>query len=604
MHTVETDVLVVGAGPAGLATSAFLGMLGTRAITIARHPGTAPQPRATIMNQRTTEILRDLGIEERVRMVGTPLKTLGNNVLATSFTGPEILRYPSYGTGSRLADFAASSPCDGYNAPQHLLEPELLRAATERGADVRFSHELVALEQSDDTVLARILMRDSGEEYLIRARYAIGADGGRSRVAELVGFDFEGQHALKHMLNMWVEVDLAEHAAHRPAVIYLIMQPGGDSWVGSGMALCVRPWNDWMLSRQYDPSEGEPDTSDEAVIGFTRSMIGDPDALVRVKGTSKWQVNSVFATEYRRGRVFLMGDAAHRHPPAGGLGSNTSIQDAYNLAWKLAFVLSGRAGEKLLESYDDERQPIGKYVVDRTTQSMNNQGAAIAALGLRKGQTPEDGWGSLDELASDRPGAAERREALTAAVALQHYRSNAQGVDLGQRYTSCAVITDNTPFPEPTRDPELYYHPTTHPGAYLPHAWIEYQHQKISTLDLAGHGKYTLIVGIGGQPWIQAAQKISTELGIELPVHTIGYRCEYDDVLGDWADLREIDDRGSLLVRPDRHIAWRALSRTDNPEHTLRTALRRALCLVDQDEKVMQLERITSPETVVAHTVK
>ena len=144
MRTVETDILVVGAGPAGLAASAFLGKLGTRAITIARHPGTAPQPRASITNQRTTEIMRDLGIEDRVRAVGTPLKTVGNNVLAISFTGPEILRYPSYGTGTRIADFAASSPCEGYIAPQHLVEPELLRAATKFGADIRFSHELMA----------------------------------------------------------------------------------------------------------------------------------------------------------------------------------------------------------------------------------------------------------------------------------------------------------------------------------------------------------------------------------------------------------------------------------------------------------------------------
>ncbi|HJT91788.1 MAG TPA: FAD-dependent monooxygenase, partial [Mycobacterium sp.] len=554
MHTVETDVLVVGAGPAGLAASAFLGMLGVPAVTISRHPGTAPQPRATVTNQRTVEVFRDLGIEDRVRKVGIPLKTLGNNVLATSFAGQEIFRYPSYGTGARMADYAAASPCDGYDAAQHLLEPELVEAAAERGADIRYSNELLDVTQSEDSVLSRV--RGPQGEYLVRSRYVIGADGGRSRIAEQLGFRFEGQSALKHMLNMWIEVDLASYTAHRPCVIYLIMQPGSDSWVGSGMALCVRPWNDWMLTREYDPSQGEPDTSDDAVVDFARTLIGDPDAQVRVKGTSKWQVNNVVAKEYHRGRVFLMGDAAHRHPPAGGLGSNTSIQDAYNLAWKLAFVLSGRAGEGLLDSYHEERQPIGKQIVDRAMKSVENQAAAIAALGLRRGQSPEEGWASLNELASDAPGAAERREALAAAVALQHYRSNANGVELGQRYTSSAVIDDGTPFPEPPRDPELYYHPTTHPGGYLPHAWVEHQHRKISTLDLAGHGRFCLIVGIGGEPWAQAAATVSAELGIELPVYAVGYRCEYDDVLGDWAALREIDDRGALLIRPDRHIAW------------------------------------------------
>ena len=579
MRTVETDVLVVGAGPAGLAASALLGMLGVPAITISRHPGTAPQPRATITNQRTVEIFRDLGIEDRVRRVGIPLKTLGNNVLATSFAGREIFRYASYGTGARLADYAAASPSDGYDAPQHLLEPELLEAAVERGADVRFSNELLDLTQSDESVLSRV--RDAQGEYLVRSRYVIGADGGRSRIAEQLGFRFEGQSAVKHMLNMWVEVDLAEYTAHRPCVIYVILQPGTDSWVGSGMALCVRPWHDWVLTREYDPAQGEPDTSEAAVVAFARSLIGDPSAQVKLKGTSKWQVNNVVAQEYRRGRVFLAGDAAHRHPPAGGLGSNTSIQDAYNLAWKLAFVLSGRAGEGLLDSYHAERQPVGKQIVDRAMKSVENQAAAIAALGLRRGQSPEEGWASLNELASDAPGAAERRQTLAAAVSLQHYRSNAHGVELGQRYTSTAAIDDGTPFPTPQRDAELYYHPTTHPGAYLPHAWVEHHHRKVSTLDLAGHGRFCLIVGIGGTPWTQAAATVSAELGIELPVYAVGYRCEYDDVLGDWAALREIDDRGALLVRPDRHIAWRSHTRPDHPEHILRAALHHTLALDD-----------------------
>ena len=604
MRTIETDVLIVGAGVTGLTASILLADYGVRAITIARHPGVAPQPRSHITNQRTVEIFRDLDIEERVRAVGVPLRTVNHNVLATSFTGMEIYRYRSYGTGPRAADYAASSPCELVNAPQHVLEPVLLTAAVERGADVRFSHELLQIEQSRHAVLARVRELATGEEYFVRARYAIGADGGRSRVADQLGIDFDGQAALKHMVNMWIEVDLAEHAAYRPGVIYTMLQPGADSWVGSGTFICVRPFSDWVLVREYDPSQGEPDTSDDAVVNFARTLIGDPSAQIKLKGVSKWQVNNVVAKEYRLGRVFLAGDAAHRHPPAGGLGSNTSIQDAYNLAWKLALVLSGRAGEGLLDSYHEERQPIGKQIVDRAIQNLKNQGAAVEALELRREQSRETAWASLNELASDAPGAAERREGLAAAVALQHYRSNANGVELGQRYTSSAVVDDGTPFPEPTRDPVLYYHPTTHPGGYLPHAWVEHQHRKISTLDLAGHGRFCVIVGIGGEPWAQAAATVSAELGIELPVYSVGYRCEYDDVLGEWAALREIDDRGALLVRPDRHIAWRSHTRPDHPEDALRAAVRQALALNNDTTRSAHLDKSApkSAKQLVAHT--
>ena len=578
MRTVHTDVLIVGAGPAGLTASAFLAEQGVDAITLSRHPGTAPQPRATIMNQRTVEVFRDLGIEPVFDRIGIRLAEQSNCVYATSFVGEEILRYRAYGAGDRAADYLLASPSSNYNLGQHNLEPLVLAAARERGADVRFSQELVSITQTPDEVIARVLDRDSTEEYQIRAAYLIGADGGRSRVAEEVGAEFEGEASSLHMVSAWLEVDLTEHAAYRPCHIYTLLQPGGDSWVGSGSFLNVRPWNEWVLSRQYDASLGEPDRSDEAVIAAARSLIGDSDIQVKVKGTSTWQVNNMVAKNYGHGRVFLAGDAAHRHPPAGGLGSNTSIQDAFNLAWKLAFVLKGEAGASLLDSYHEERQPVGRHMVTRTMQNLGFMAAVGKALGLVWGQSSEEGWAALRELALDTPSGAKRRAEMARAIELQHYRSSAHGTDIGHRYeVSCAVVDDETPFPESLRDRELYYEPTTHPGAYLPHVWVEQGRERVSTLDLVGHGRFSLIVGIGGEPWTEAARGVAAELGIELPVFAVGYRCEYDDVLGDWAKVREIDDRGALLVRPDRHIAWRSVSRPESPRDALAAALRKAL---------------------------
>lgn len=574
-RNVEVDVLVVGGGVTGLTISALLADLGVRTLTVAKHRGTAPSPRAHITNQRTMEVFRDMGIEQRVMEVSTPLKDLGNGVMATSLTGLEVARYSCYGAGvDQLSDFTRASPTELVNAPQHVLERVLLARAQEAGCDIRYYNEVVHMEENPEGIVVRIRERTSQHEYVVRSRYLVAADGGRSFVAQSLGFSFEGQHGLLNMLTMWLEVDLTEYVAHRPAGIYFLMQPGNSYWVGSGTCVTVQPWNEWLLNRQYDPADGEPDTSEESIIAHARKVLGIPEHLpIKVKDASKWEVNNVVAKTFQHNRVFLAGDAAHRHPPASGLGSNTCVQDAYNLAWKLALVVSGQAGEKLLDSYTQERQPIGKQVVTHAITCLENMSKVPQTLGFRKGQTVEDGFASLEHLFSDKPGAEERRAELEEVVRLQDRRSNPLGVQLGHRYaTSCAVYNDGTDFPEHQRDPVLYYEPTTHPGGYLPHAFIEYQGRQISTLDTIPCGKFGLIIGIGGSPWVSAAETVSSELGVELLTYCIGYRCAYDDVLGHWRKLREVKDSGALLVRPDRHIAWRSITCPSDPKRALSQA--------------------------------
>jgi 2,4-dichlorophenol 6-monooxygenase len=578
MLSIDTDVLVVGAGPAGLAAAALLARHGVDAITVTKYPATANTPRAHITNQRTMEVFRDLGIEDAVKAVAVPNELMGNNVWATSFAGTEIARLKTWGSGiDRHHDYAAASPSQMCNIPQHILEPVILEAARERDADVRFSAELVGISQDDDWVHARVRERTTGSEYAIRARYAIGADGGRSTVAEQLSFPMQGQMGLGAAMNIWLEADLTKYTQYRPGTLYWMAQPGNDYWVGSGTWICVKPWTEWVLLCMYDQAEGAPDTSEEAATVRARLTIGDPDVDVRIKNVSLWEINRVVATRLRQGRVFLAGDAAHRHPPANGLGTNTSIQDVFNLAWKLALVLRGKAGPGLLESYQAERQPVAQQVVDRATQSVTDMLPISNALGFRPGQTPEEGWATLDELFSDTDAGRERRLQLEAAVRLQDYQFNAHGVELGQVYQSEVIVPDGTALAEPERDPELYYHPTTHPGARLPHAWVQHGTSMVSTLDLAGHGGFSLLTGIGGQPWRDAAAKLAAEFDIGLPGYAIGYRCEYDDVLGDWTRLRETGDRGCVLVRPDHHVAFRSADLPDDPYQALRVALARAL---------------------------
>lgn len=578
MNTIHTDVLIVGAGPSGLAMAALLAREGIDAVTVTKYAGTAHSPRAHITNQRTMEVFRDLGMEPDITRVATSNDLMGNNVWATSFAGPEIARLLTWGSGpERRTDYDLASPSRMCNIPQHVMEPVQLQRALDLGADIRFGVELVEVDQDEGGVSARVRVRETGQEYGIRARYVVGADGGRSLVADRLGFEMDGQMGLGAAVNVWLEADLTAYTAHRPGTLYWMSQPGNDFWVGSGTWICVRPWTEWVLLFMYNPDDGEPDLSETALIERARATIGDPSVDIRIKAVSRWSINQVVATRFSRGRAFLVGDAAHRHPPANGLGTNTSIQDSFNLAWKLAYVLRGQAGPALLDSYHAERQPVGRQVVDRAMRSVQDMLPISQALGFTPGQSADDGWASLDELFGATDRGAERRRQLRAAVRLQNYQFNCHGVELDQRYASTAVVDDGTAWPAPTRDPELYHHPTTHPGARLPHAYLELDRRAGSTLDLVGKGRFTLLAGPCGQQWVEAARKVAADLGIPLDALIVGPQAEAADVLGRWADLRETTETGALLVRPDHHVGWRSAVGSPTPATDLDAALRRIL---------------------------
>lgn len=579
MKTLETTVFIVGAGPTGLAATCLLATQGIDTLTITRYPGTANSPRAHITNQRTMEVFRDLGIEDRIRAVSTPNELMGNNVWATSFAGTEIARLETWGTSpERKRDYERASPSSMCNVPQHLMEPVLLDVARERGARFLFNTELVSMTQDAGGVTSICRDRLTGESIRVRSRYAIGADGDNSVVVREIGFPVEGQMGLGAAVNCWLEVDLSRYTAHRPGVLYWMTQPGNNYWVGSGTWICVRPWNEWVLLFMYDPREGDPDLSEQAVIERARATIGDPDLPIKVKAVSKWTINHACATTMHKGRVFIAGNAAHRHPPANGLGTNTCVQDAFNLCWKLAMVLRGEAGTGLLDSYTAERAPVARQVVDRAMQSVRDMLPISEALGFNPGQNEAEGWANVDELFSDTARGRERREALRKAVDLQNYQFNCHGVELGQSYASDAVVADGTRAPEPTRDPELYYEPNTRPGRSLPHAWLQRGQSRLSSLDLVGRGRFTLLTGIGGSAWKPAAQAAAQALGIEVDVVSIGGPgCDAQDVYGTWGQLRGVEDDGCLLVRPDRHVAWRQPQLPRDPAADLKAVLGQVL---------------------------
>ena len=412
----------------------------------------------------------------------------------------------------------------------------------------------------------------TASELEVRARYAIGCDGARSVVGEQGRFEFEGTAGLGNAITVWIEADLTRYAKHRSGALFFVCAPGSEDVFS--IWTCVEPWTEW--STIFAHHRGAPnDLSEEKVMRRVREAIGDPDVEIKLKKVSEWQVNHVVAADYRDGRLFLAGDAAHRHPPANGLGSNTSIQDSYNLAWKLALVTSGKADDSLLDSYGAERQPVGRQVVDRANRSVMEMVPWLETLGFRPGQTEQEALALVDRLFG--PEGEEQRQALLKGLDLMNGQFNAHGVELGQRYVSGAVVGDGSPFPPCERDPDLYYHPTTHPGAHLPHVWLQRGTEDVSTLDLCAYDRFTLITGIGGEEWREAAVHVTRDTGVTIAPVTVGLGQTDNDVLGAWTRLREVTDRGCVLVRPDRFVAWRCPALVADPGGELGKVMRKIL---------------------------
>jgi 2,4-dichlorophenol 6-monooxygenase len=471
----------------------------------------------------------------------------------------------TWGTGhDRRAEYEAASPSAMCNAPQHLLEPMLLDAARGFGADVRFDHEVVAVRQTPEVATARVRNRRTGAELEVWARYVIGCDGARTIVGDHGGFEFEGTAGLGSAITVWIEADLTRYTRHRSGALFFVCHPGSEDLFS--IWTCVEPWTEWstIFTRH---GLGASDLSEAAVLPRVRAAIGDPSVPVRIKKISEWQLNHVVAAAYRRGRLFLAGDAAHRHPPANGLGSNTSIADSYNLAWKLALVIRGRADDRLLDSYGAERQPVGRRVIDRAIRSVSEMGAFLQALGFRPDQSRDEALALVDRLHG--PDGASQREALLASLDLMNGQFNAHGVELGQRYVSGAVVPDGADASPTDRDPDLHYTPSTRPGAALPHVWLERDAAELSTLDLCGYDRFTLLVGADGDPWRDAAAHASRATGAAIGVEPIGLGLRNNDVLGQWTRTRAVTDRGCVLVRPDRTVAWRCADAAADPTAAL-----------------------------------
>lgn len=578
MADIQTDVLIIGTGPAGSSAAALLSTYGVENMAINRYRWLANTPRAHITNQRTMEVLRDLGreVEDEAYMFCSHQDLMGENVFCESLAGEEIGRMKSWGNHPlSKAEHQLSSPTMMNDLPQTFMEPLLFKTACSRGTQARMSMEYLRHEQDADGVTTTCLDRLTGKEITIRSKYLLGADGGNSKVAELEKLPFEGQMGVGGSMNIIFKADLSKYVAHRPSVLYWVVQPGADvGGIGMGLVRMVRPWNEWLIVWGYDINGPEPVVDNAFATKVVRDLVGDQSLEPEITSVSTWTVNNMYATHMQSGRVFIMGDAAHRHPPSNGLGSNTSIQDSFNIAWKLAAVLKGQAGPALLDTYSQERAPVAKQIVTRANQSIGEFGPIFEALGLTESTDPEVMQANMDKRCDVTADAERQRAAIREAIAFKKYEFDAHGVEMNQRYKSPAVVTDGQMEPAYELDAELHYQPTTWPGARLPHAWLfDRNGERHSTLDLVGKGRFTLLTGLSGEAWAAAAQEVAKAMGVELVAHVIGPRRDIVDHHGDWARAREVGEGGCVLVRPDQHVAWRAEELSENPEADLTRVL-------------------------------
>ncbi|MEH1123026.1 FAD-dependent oxidoreductase [Micromonospora sp. CPCC 206061] len=451
----KTDVLVVGGGLVGLSSALFLARAGVDVTLVERHPATSVHPRARGVNPRTVEILRgcDPAIEEAMRDTPSARALVDNDgVLAmTSLAGEQIAELDQpYLLGLR-ADWSALSPARWCLCDQDELEPILRDAARRHGADVRFGTALSSWDQDDDAVYATL--RVDGADRAVRARYLIAADGVASPIRTTLGIGRTGHGTLAHYLSMYFRADLREPLRGRRFVLGYVVN---DDVMGA--LVPVDNAERWLLHVPVDPEDEDVlDWPRERHVELIRAAAGVPDLDPEVIAVLPWEASGTVAERMRVGRAFLAGDAAHVMPPTGAFGSNTGIQDAHNLCWKLAAVLRGDAGPALLDSYESERLPVARRTVEQAVRRSQDRPRLVRAVDSRiaAGIVPDP-------------------------VVMFGYRYGA-GTDAGV----FDVTGDGGP------------------GTRLPHAWLE---DGRSTLDLVDPNGFTLLVEGAAAPSVDGVR--------------------------------------------------------------------------------------------------
>ncbi|MFF4561915.1 FAD-dependent oxidoreductase [Streptomyces sp. NPDC001435] len=519
---LEADVVVVGAGPTGLAAAHFLAGHGVRTVVLEQRPAPSGHPRATVINSRTMELLRHLGVDAEVRRAGVSLENTARITWCTELAGTELAGLDIIDSAHALMKRVANSPALPVICSQNRVEALLVERLPENARVIRG----VRAEELTRTPTG-VRVTASGERpTVVEARYAVLAEGLHGPLRETVGLRRTAATPLGRLLDIHFTADLSPWTAGRESALYWVLND-----TVRGVLITVDPKRgEWLLEipaltadeeHTYFEAEVDHHKLIEAAIGESGEALGG----LRIHSVRNWVMGSTGLASWRSadGRVLAAGDAAHTFPPTGGFGMNTGIQDAHNLAWKLAAVLRGGAPDALLDSYERERRPVAEFNA-RYSERNALQKRAL----LQSDAGPAEFARNIEQ---HRP----------------HF--DFEGQTLGFTYA---------PGPgEPVVQDIVNYRPTAQAGHRAPHAWLDRAGDRISTTDLARTG-FALLTGAEGAVWQQVAQETPTVLGLPLTAAVItADGPQLRDVSGAFADSYALHGAEAVLVRPDGHVLAR-----------------------------------------------
>lgn len=530
----EIPVLIVGGSLVGLSASLFLARHGVPHLVVERHAGTAIHPRAAYLTQRTVELFRGAGIEDEVLAAADREFTQNGAIVAVESLAGRELQYFFRHINEGVEDL---SPSPRIFVTQIGLEPVLREQAAAHGARLRYAAEVVSLSQDADGVDAVVRDRATGQTSTVRARYAVAADGVRSAARRGLGIAMAGHGSFSDSVTIYFRADVRRLLGDRNLSVVYVVNPrllGFFRFAIDGRSgfLAVNSALDGAGVRA--PTVGAR-AAEADCLRYVRDALGDPDLPVEIEGVQRWSAAAEWAERLRDGRVLLAGDAAHVMPPTGGFGGNTGVQDAHNLAWKLAYVLSGRAGPALVDTYEPERLPVARLTVEQAyTRYVTRLDPGLGSDGL-------------------------------------HPPADDATIELGYRYDSASITPEGTDGPA-WADPRS---PGGRPGFRAPHVRLRRGGAAVSTLDLVDVAP-VLLTGPDGAAWVDAAAGTARRLGLRLDVYRVG--ADLDDPAGRFPVAYGLDAGGAVLIRPDGFVAWRSDGTVPDAATALDAAVARTLC--------------------------